>query len=228
MMKVCVSPILIGLTCCLAAQQVEYAQEMAHAKTALFTYSEEANTYFSKAEYAITLERYEKVIQYIQENHLSDPSCLLQAICGSMFCYDLLNQDSFAKAAFDELVCEVALLNESIEEIDWFKQSLIYPQFQKNSKRYSVSIEKIGLPEASSEENCQLQCNGYAVAAAYACSRVPSPAISFLCYGCIFGLEQVCLRCCKGQGFWENCVKGLRRLFNDPEHPENPASHPYE
>ncbi len=159
-MKIYAFPILIGLTCCLAAQQVEYAQEMARVKKALFTYSEEANSHFSKGEYAIALERYEKVIQYIQENHLSDPSCLLQAICGSMFCYDLLNQDLFAKVAFNELVYEVALLNERIEDIDWFKRSPIYQQFQKNPKRYAVSIEKIGFPEATPEETCQLQCNG--------------------------------------------------------------------
>ena len=213
---------------CFTARGTECSQEMVPTKDALFTYSNEANTYFSNAEYVIALEKYQEVIRYIQENNLSEPSHLLQAICGSMFCFDLLNQDAFAKNAFDELIHEVSLLNEDIEDIDWFKQSPIYPQFQKNCTLCTVSIEKIGLPEATPEEACQLQCNGYAVAAAYACSRVPNAAVQFLCYGCIFGLEQLCLRCCKGQGFWENCVKGLRRLFHDPEHPDNPAPHPYE
>ena len=170
----------------------------------LFAYNEEANIHFSRSEYVIALEKYQKVVQYIQDNRLSDPSNLLEAMCGSMFCYDLLGQDSFAKAAFDELVYEVALLNEEIEDVGWFKQSRIYPRFKQNPDRYAVSIEKIGLPDATPEDNCQFQCNGYAVAAAYACGRVPNAAIQFACFGCIFGLEQLCLRCCKGEGFWEN------------------------
>lgn len=181
--------------------------------------------YFSKQEYVRALEGYQKVIPYIRESRLSDPSNLLQAICGSMFCYDLLDQELFAKAAFDELVYEVALLNERVEEIGWFRKSPIYSYFEKNPQRY---IQKTELPETSPEEHCQTQCNGYALAAAFACSRVPHPAVQFVCYGCIFGLEQLCLRCCKGKGFWENCVKGLRRLHHDPEHPENPAPHPFE
>src|SRR5690349_13339506 len=106
MMKIFILVILIGLTYCLNAQQIDHTQEIALTTNALFVYSEEANMHFSNAEYAMALEKYQKVIRYIQENNLSDPSCLLQAICGSMFCYDLLNQDSFAKAAFNELVHE--------------------------------------------------------------------------------------------------------------------------
>lgn len=84
------------------------------------------------------------------------------------------------------------------------------------------------MTDMTPEEYCQLQCRAYAVAAAYACGRVPLPALQFLCIGCIFGLEELCSRCCTGSGFWENCVTGLRRLFHDPEHPENPRPHPYE
>lgn len=213
----------------LHAQQTEFLQAVdSSIEDVLLVYNEKADMHFYRGEYLTSLENYQKVICYLKSNGLSDPSNLLQALCGSMFCYDLLNQYEFAKAAFDELVYEVALLNEKIEEIDWFRHSLIYPKFIQNSNRYDVRIEKIGLPEMTPEESCQLQCNGYAVAAGFACGKVPNLAVQFICYGCIFGLEQVCVRCCKGKGFWENCVKGLRRLFHDPQHPENPAPHPYE
>lgn len=91
-----------------------------------------------------------------------------------------------------------------------------------------VTNQTLDIPPATPEENCQMQCNGYAIAAGFACSRVPNSIIQALCIGCIFGLEQICVRCCKGEGFWENCVKSLRRLYHDPEHPNNPAPHPFE
>ncbi len=228
-MKALVIALLMGLTLSLFAQQVEPWQETGSSTNdVLLIYNEEANLFFSKREYATALENYQKVISFLRDNQLSDPSILLQAMCGKMFCYDMLNQEPFAKAAFEELVDEVAALNERVEEIDWFKQSRVYPEFQQNPNRYALKIEKVGLLDDTPEENCQLQCNGYAVAAAYACGKVPNPAIQFVCYGCIFGLEQLCVRCCRGAGFWENCVKGLRKLYHDPEHPDNPAPHPYE
>lgn len=227
-MKILMLTLLMGLSSFLSAWQIAEENEVdSSVKEILLTYNEKANMHFSRGEYKIALENYQKVVHYLQENGLSDPSNLISAMCGSMFCFDLLNQNQFAKAAFDELVYEVALLNKKVEEIDWFKHSPVYYKFTQNPNRY-VRIEKVGLSETTPEEDCQLQCNGYAVAAAFACGRVPHPAIQFACFGCIFGLEQLCLRCCKGQGFWENCVKALRRLFHDPDHPENPAPHPYE
>jgi hypothetical protein len=182
-MKTFLSLILVALTCFLTAQQIGQSENLGSCiKQTLLTYSEEANMHFSKKEYTRALEEYQKVIRYIQENRLSDPSNLLQAICGSMFCYDLLDQEPFAKAAFDELVYEVALLNERIDEIDWFRESPIYPHFVKNPNRY---IQKTGLPETTPEEDCQIQCNGYALAAAFACGRLALPAVQFICYGCL-------------------------------------------
>lgn len=216
-------------SCFIAALQPEPRwEEIRSSDQVLLIYNDEADILFLKKEYASALEKYQKVIQFLQDNELSDPSNLLYALCGSFFCYDILQQDSFAQEAFNELVYEVGLLNEKIEEIRWFNQSQIYPFFKQNPDRYNLRVEKIGLPNMTPEENCQMQCNGYAVAAAYACSKVVHPALQFACYGCIFGLEQLCMQCCKGEGFWTNCVKGLRRLFHDPEHPDNPAPHPYE
>lgn len=187
-----------------------------------------ADQNFHEKDYAMALENYQKVIAYLRENNLSDPSDLLNAICGSMFCYDLLCQEPFAKAAFDELVYEVALLEGKVETVNWFRESPVYPKYKNRLSRHPVRIKTIDLPEMSAEENCEFQCDGYAFAASWACSKVPVLAVQAVCYGCIFGLNQLCSRCCKGDGFWENCVKGLRRLFHDPNHPKNPAPHPYE
>ncbi len=190
--------------------------------------NEQANFEFSSKRYVESLNNYEKVVRHLEHHNLTDPSLLLNAICGSMFCYEMLDQNEFAKRAFDELVYQVGLLGEEVEEIDWYQKSCLYEELKEFSDRPNLRFQRCSMSDMTPEENCQLQCRAYAVAAAYACGRVPHPAIQFLCLGCIFGLEELCSRCCTGEGFWENCVKGLRRLFHDPEHPQNPSPHPYE
>ncbi len=197
-------------------------------KLAYIVFHEQGELNFEKQNYKEALKNYNDVICYLRKNDMSDPSRLLNAICGSMYCYAILNEDRFAKEAFEELVHEVSVLREKVEDIDWFQASSIYPIYIQKSNRYGPEVQSVDLPDMTSEEYCQLQCNGYSLAAAFACGKVPHIAVQAICYGCIFGLEQLCIRCCKGDGFWENCVKGLRRLFYDPTHPKNPAPHPYE
>lgn len=94
--KMCVLVALVEFACVLSARQIEISQEAEFSHTkAPIAYNKRADIHFSKREYAIALENYQKVIHYIQNNGLSDPSNLPQAMCGSMFCYDLLQQDSF-------------------------------------------------------------------------------------------------------------------------------------
>jgi hypothetical protein len=187
-------------------------------------YEQDADLNFAEQNYETALVRYQAVIDHLKEAQISNPSKLLKAICGSMFCYDLLNQETFARRVFDELVDEVALLGNEIEEIVWFRKCPIYDSYMA----HQLSLQLAAIPQDTPEENCQFQCNGYALAAAFACGKIAYPPIQVGCYGCLFALEQLCIRCCKGAGFWENCVKPLRRIFYDPEHYQNPAPHPYE
>lgn len=80
--------------------------------------NEQANLEFCSKKYTDSLNNYERTIQHLKINNLTDPSVLLNAICGSMFCYDMLNQNEFAKRTFDELVYQVGLLGQEIENID--------------------------------------------------------------------------------------------------------------
>ena len=183
---------------------------------------------FAKKDYLAALGDYQAAISCIEDNQINDPSNLINGICGSLLCYELLDEKEAAAKEFSKLAYHVALMDDEIENIDWFRNSPIYPLYKENRRLQKEKMQTVALPEMSPEEFCEYQCNAYAIAAGYACSRVPHPAIQFLCVSCIFGLQSVCVRCCKGQGFWENCVRGIRRLFHDPDHPENPAPHPYE
>jgi tetratricopeptide (TPR) repeat protein len=201
-------------------------------------YAQRADLYFAQKRFEDALADYQVVI--LQADSEGEVSNKLVGICGSLFCFELLHEDELAKATFDCLVSEVDKLGKEIENVEWLRNNFVYQYYKenirgkkekckcKNNEKNDLRNQTLDIPSMTPEESCQLQCNGYAVAAGYACSRVPNAAVQFVCYGSIFGLEQACLRCCKGAGFWENCVKPLRRLFHDPDHPENPASHPYE
>ncbi|MBS0620426.1 MAG: hypothetical protein JSS61_03095 [Verrucomicrobia bacterium] len=191
-------------------------------------YVDRGDLNFREREYRRALEDYLMVTTLIEDNQIDRPSHLIQGICGSMFCYQCLDDDEAAQLQFSKLLCHISLLGEDLEKIEWIRNSPVYSNFKENQSHSNEQTFLTELPAMTKEEACELQNAGYAVAAATACARVPHPAISYLCAGCIFGLEQICVRCCKGQGFWENCVKGLRRLFHDPEHPKNPAPHPFE
>jgi hypothetical protein len=192
-----------------------------------FSYNERGNISFANGDYIAALYDYQAAVRYVETNQIDDPSNLLRGICGSMFCYEFLNNDDASREEFHRLTQYVHFLGDEVDRIDWFRNSPVYNAYREK-RHLRNSIITVDLPEMTKEEHCQLQCDGYAVAAGYACSRVPNPAVQFVCVGCIFGLQQLCTRCCMGKGFWENCVKGLRRLFHDPEHPENPAPHPNE
>lgn len=114
-------PIILymGFAPLLFAQQIELRpeEELPH-RAILLAYNEEADLHFARREYAIALENYQRVISFLEDNELSEPAALLEAMCGQMFCYDMLDQEPFAKAAFEELAYEVATLNEKIEEVD--------------------------------------------------------------------------------------------------------------
>lgn len=140
----------------------------------------------------------------------------------------LLNDEESAKEKFDELVYHVALLRNELDTIDWLRDSPVYALFKEEQVSNRERILLAGLPEMTPQEYCEFQSAGYAVAASSACLKVPNLALAAACAGCIWGLEQVCSMCCKGEGFWVNCVKPLRRLFHDPEHPDNPKPHPFE
>lgn len=208
--------------------EIQLQEDNCTGRILVHLYSERGNLHFAKKNYQAALSDYQKAIEFIQKNQLNDASNLLQGMCGSLFCYEFLNEEQSSKNQFDELVYHVALHGDKIDNIDWFRNSTVYPVYKENRKLNPPRIQKIDLPPLTAEESCQLQCDGYAVAAAYACQRVPDVRIQCLCYGCIFGLERLCSRCCLGDGFWKNCVQGLRRLFHDPEHPQKPAQHPFE
>lgn len=191
-------------------------------------YRKRADLKFAWRDYQAALKDYQKIVFQNENSSFFEPSHLLYGICGSMFSYQCLDENELAEQEFNKLVYHVALMGEEIEKVDWIKESPIYIAYLKNHKRIKSPIFLTNLPEMTPEEFCQFQCAGYAIAASSACLKVPNVAIAALCGGCIWGLEQLCSRCCKGEGFWKNCVKPLRRLFHDPSHPENPAPHPYE
>lgn len=196
-------------------------------KKLLSMYIHRGDLNFAKKNYREALKDYQKTISYIEDHNLCEPSDFLEGICGCLFCYQCLEEDESAKQVFDKLVYQVALLQDTIEDIDWFRNSPVYPIYKKNHQSRERK-QLVSLPEMTPQEYCEFQCAGYAVAASSACLKVPNLAIAAICGGCIWGLQQLCSRCCKGDGFWENCVRPLRRLFHDPEHPNNPAPHPYE
>lgn len=198
------------------------------SKESLFVlYNLRGDLLFSRGDYNLALQDYHNVTSDLENDILIFPSEFLKGLCGSLFCNLCLGNDAVAESEFERLVYVTAVLRTKIETIDWIRNSPVYPRYKNQSYLADLTL-KIDLPPLSEQENCEFQCAGYGVAAAYACSKVPVPSIQFLCAGCIFALENFCFRCCKGAGFWENCVKPLRRLFHDPEHPENPAPHPYE
>lgn len=215
----------------------------------LTLYNDRGDLFFARKQYLRALKDYQIVLARVQNKTWDDKSNLLRGICGSMFCNNFLNKDMASKVAFQHLVEEVAAIENELHNIEWIRTNPVYLYRTRIEKeKIEGSCKKCGEKselvvhqainmreprsraelEPTREENCVLQCNGYAVAAYYACSRVPMAAVQFLCVGCIFGLEQVCIRCCKGAGFWENCVKSLRRLYHDPDHPNDPAPHPFE
>jgi hypothetical protein len=187
-----------------------------------------ADLYFANKNYQAALKDYQKVVSYIEDGHLFEPADFLEGICGCLFCYLCLEKDELAKREFDKLIYHVALIGDEVETIGWFKNGPVYPFYKKKYNNSQETPQLVDLPELTTEEFCGEQCTGYALAASFACARVPNVAIAALCAGCIWGLQQLCARCCKGVGFWENCVKPLRRLYHDPEHPKNPAPHPFE
>jgi hypothetical protein len=191
-------------------------------------YSERASLYCSKKNYLAALNDYKTLITVIEQFDITDDSNLLDGICGSMFCYQCLEEEESAKQEFIKLVYHVAMLGDEIESVSWIQNSPVYTTLKEKNRQTGAKKPLAKLPDMTPEEFCELQCGGYAVAASFACLKVPIPSIAVLCGGCVWGLEQLCERCCKGEGFWENCVKPLRRLFHDPEHPNNPAPHPYE
>ncbi len=205
----------------------------------LTLYNQRGDLFFAQKRYAEALNDYQRVLSYINTSSLKDASNRLRSICGCLFCYEFLNESAMAETTFAYLVNEVAFMGSEINDVEWLRESVVYKYYVANiqGKRKKCTCEKdakkvhnqtMDAPPMTAEESCILQCNAYAVAVTFACSRVPIPAVQFLCVGCVFGLEQACVRCCKGDGFWENCVKPLRRLFHDPDHPENPAPHPFE
>lgn len=205
-----------------------YPPELYPAKKILSLYNERADLHFTRKNYHAALRDYQKVIAYIEDAELFEPADSIGGICGSLFCYQCLDDDESAKKEFSRLTRYLALYGEEIETVNWIRNSPIYSSYKNNHKNYKERIISLSLPEMTPEEFCSFQCAGYAVAASSACLKVPNLAVAALCGGCIWGLEQLCSKCCKGEGFWENCVKPLRRLFHDPEHPSNPAPHPFE
>lgn len=194
-------------------------------------YNERGDLYFAIQDYSSALKDFQKIP--IKTNHTSweETSEILRAICGRMFSSEYLNQDKEAEREFDDLVHAVTPIRNDLDNIPWLKGNPIliaHKKLKSSKKEPCKDCEKYMQLNSGAQENCQMQCSGYAVGASWACSRVPNPAIQFLCVGCIWGLERACNWCCKGDGFWENCVKPLRRLLHDPEHPENPAPHPFE
>lgn len=208
----------------------------------LSVYIDRGDAYFAEKEFLSALNDYQFVISEIKDTKPSNKHNLLIALAESMFCYLFLNDDLSSQREFDRLVNELELLRENEEAFEWIENyiysnsCLNYALLKKPKHLYPESYNNIqaitnqtrDLPDATPEEHCQSQCLGYAFAASIACSKVPNIFIQALCAGAILGLEQICARCCKGKGFWENCVKPLRRLYHDPEHYDNPAPHPYE
>ena len=198
-------------------------------------YNLRGDLFFAIRDYQNALKDFQKIPVNIENATIDETSEILKAACGRMFSFDSLDNDLAAENEFKSLVQSIVPVKHQLEQIDWIRDCSL--------SNHSLSLKKSedcvpcasykdsyqAVSKSSAEvESCQTQCTGYAVGASWACSRVPVPAIQFLCVGAIFGLERTCHWCCKDEGFWERCVKPLRRLLHDPEHPQNPAPHPYE
>lgn len=213
------------------------SKEADQDENVLSLYNERGDLFFAKKQFSEALMDYQTVVSRVKKG---DNSNLLKGICGKLFCYLFLNEDQLAEEEFNYLVDEVALIGNDIENIEWIKNSPVHHYYKENiegKRKKPCECKKMNqlfinqtqeIPADSPQEHCTTQYNGFAVACYVACSRVGNPFIQGICIGCIFGLEQVCMRCCKGDGFWKNCITPLRRLYHDPAHPESPAPHPYE
>ena len=92
-------------------------------------YNERGDLYFDDKKYKEALKDYQKVISYIEDNQLSAPSDFLKGICGSLFCYQCLDDDQSAKDTFNKLVSVVYELGDGIERVDWFQNGPVYPSY---------------------------------------------------------------------------------------------------
>ena len=101
------------------------------AKKLLSMYSERADLHFARKNFHAALRDYQKMISYIEEANVNEPSDLLGGVCGCLFCYQCLDEEESAKQEFNKLIYYVASLGEEIETVDWFRNSPVYPIYKE-------------------------------------------------------------------------------------------------
>lgn len=97
-------------------------------------YNERADLNFIKKDFHEALKDYTKALQYIDNNQLSDPSNQLKGICGSLFCYQNLDNDDAAHAEFIKLAYCTAMFNDELENIAWIKNSPFFRLIKKANR----------------------------------------------------------------------------------------------
>jgi tetratricopeptide (TPR) repeat protein len=205
-----------------------------HEKERIILHGNRGILHLAIENYQEALSDFKKIPYSFDTDDWEQKSEILSGLCGRILALYVMNIENELNEEIAKLAYTIISMQNELHNITWLKEN---PMCQKNINHLHAKIFKqksdarlqlIDFSNVTPEESCVLQCQAYGVAAAWACNRIPNPAIQLACIGSIFGLEKVCCKCCEGEGFWKNCVNPLRRLFHDPEHPKNPAPHPYE